>query len=322
MASISANKKPTDGPKDYTLLCGDVLEELEKLDPNSFRLVVSSPPYNIGKSYEKDSKRTLDEYVEWQTAVITKISDLVTLDGSVCWQVGNFIRDNEYLPLDIVFYKLFSDLGFHLRNRIIWKFNFGLNADKRFSGRYETLLWFTKSKEYVFNLDPVRVPQIYPGKRHVGTKPKAGKLSGNPLGKNPSDYWEFSAERDFLENPVWNIPNVKANHPERTEHPCQFPIELAERCVLALSRPGDQILDPFVGVGSSLIAAQKHHRLGTGIDRDQSFLEIARSRLELFESGELPMRASGRPPQQPNPTSKVAKMPEEWAAPHGVSADK
>ncbi|HTK34418.1 MAG TPA: site-specific DNA-methyltransferase [Caulobacteraceae bacterium] len=322
MPPISAIRKLIETRENYTLLCGDVLEELNSLNAGSFRLVVSSPPYNIGKSYEKDSKRTLEEYIDWQTKVIAQLSKLVTRDGSVCWQVGSFVRDNEYLPLDIIFYRIFSDLGFHLRNRIIWKFNFGLNSDKRFSGRYETLLWFTKSKEYVFNLDPVRVPQIYPGKRHVGTKPKAGKLSGNPLGKNPSDYWEFSAERDFLENPVWNIPNVKANHPERTDHPCQFPIELAERCVLAFTKPGDQVLDPFVGAGSSLIAAQKHSRLGTGIDRDRAFLEIARSRLELFENGELPMRASGRPPQQPNPASKVAKMPEEWISPHPKSPEK
>lgn len=270
------------------------METLDSLTGSQYKLVVSSPPYNIGKSYERDSRRTIEEYTDWQRDVITRISSLMTDDGSICWQVGNFVKDNEYVPLDIIFYKIFSDLGFRLRNRIIWRFNFGFNADKRFSGRYETLLWFTKSDRYTFNLDPVRVPQLYPGKRHVSKKGegKAGKPSGNPLGKNPSDYWEFSADRDFRENPVWDIPNVKANHPEKTVHPCQFPIELAERCVLAFTGAGDAVLDPFVGTGASIIAAQKHGRIGTGIDRDITFLDIAARRLSVTPQGHISLHAS------------------------------
>ena len=302
--------------KPYELICGDVLESLKYQERNKYRLVVSSPPYNIGKIYEKDSNRTLEEYSAWQHEVIKNISRLVTDDGSVCWQVGSFVRDNEYVPLDIIYYKIFLDLGFHLRNRIIWRFNFGLNYDKRFSGRYETLLWFTKTDRYLFNLDPVRIPQLYPGKRHVSKKGegKAGKPSGNPLGKNPSDYWEFSAERDFKENPVWDIPNVKAGHPEKTVHPCQFPIELAERCILAFTNPGDAILDPFVGTGASVIAAQKHDRFATGIDRNEAFLDIAAKRLLALEAGTLSMRPSGMAVQRPNPKERVAQMPAEWLA--------
>lgn len=296
------------------LICGDVVESLKGLEGNSYQLVVSSPPYNIGKVYERDQKRTLDEYAAWQYDVISTIKNVLSEDGSICWQVGSFVRNNEYVPLDIIFYKIFQDLGFHLRNRIIWRFNFGLNYDKRFSGRYETLLWFTKSDKYTFNLDPVRIPQLYPGKRHVAKKGegKAGLPSGNPLGKNPSDYWEFSAEKDFLENPVWDIPNVKAGHPEKTEHPCQFPIELAERCVLAFTNEGDAVLDPFVGTGASLIAACKHGRLGTGIDRDPSFISIAEKRLAELTQGTLPMRPSGKAVQRPDPKERVARVPAEW----------
>src|SRR5882757_7585544 len=99
---------------------------------------------------------------------------------------------------------------------------------------YETVLWFTKGDNYRFNLDPIRISQIYPGKRHpLERKSLAGLPSGNPLGKNPGDVWEFSAEDHFRESLIWDIPNVKANHPEKTFHPCQFPIELVERCVLA-----------------------------------------------------------------------------------------
>lgn len=228
------------------------------------------------------------------------------------------------MPLDIILYKALDDIGFKLRNRIIWRFNFGLNSDKRFSGRYETLLWLTKTDNYKFNLDAVRIPQIYPGKRHSASKgtQKAGLPSGNPLGKNPSDFWEFSAQRDFKDNPVWDLPNVKANHPEKTLHTCQFPIELAERCILAFTAPGDDVLDPFIGVGSSAIAASKHDRVATGIDHEANYLAIANQRLIDLQSGRLPMRPSGVPVRRPIPTERVAQTPKEWKLANGGASDE
>jgi DNA modification methylase len=296
------------------LINGDVLQALALVQPDSCSLVVSSPPYNIRKSYERSDKRDFSEYVSWQRDVIEMLVTKVNRNGSVCWQVGNYVSDGELFPLDLPFVEIFRALGFKLRNRIIWRYNFGLNADRRFSGRYETILWFTKSDSYYFNLDPVRIPQIYPGKRHSAKKgDKAGLPSGNPLGKNPSDYWEFVAENDFKSNLVWDIPNVKSRHPERTEHPCQFPVELVERCVLALTQPGDTVLDPFLGTGASAIAALKHGRNAIGIDRDATYLETARDRLADLAAGVLPLRQFGRPVRRPRATEKVARVPDEWA---------
>ena len=183
--------------------------------------------------------------------MIDELVRILRNEGSICWQVGNFVEDSEVFPLDIFYYGIFKKKRLKLRNRIVWHFGHGLHASKRFSGRYETVLWFTKSDDYVFNLDNVRVPAKYPGKRHFKGENK-GKPSGNPLGKNPSDIWEFAAQE--WENELWDIPNVKANHPEKTIHPCQFPIELVERCVLALTNENDWVLDPYCGVGSALIA--------------------------------------------------------------------
>lgn len=299
-------------------MLGDAIEQMGKLPQSSVQLVVSSPPYNIGKIYERDQRLTLDAYLSWQAAVISKIADLLVDGGSVCWQTGNYVSNGELFPLDVHFYRIFKDKGFKLRNRIIWKFNFGLNADKRFSGRYETLLWFTKGDLYKFNLDPVRVPQLYPGKRHGPNKgSKAGMPSGNPLGKNPADVWEFNAEKDFLVNPVWDIPNVKNNHPEKTSHPCQYPVELAERCVLALTDKGDAVLDPFVGVGSTLIAAAKHERHGIGIDRDPEYISIAEDRLRKLRNGDLVTRPIGKPVRRPRESESVARVPNEWIKPGG-----
>lgn len=294
-------------------LAGDVLEQLQGLEAASCSLVVSSPPYNIGKPYERADQRTYNEYLDWQRTVIECMLPALTENASVCWQVGTYISDGELYPLDVPFIEMFRSLGLRLRNRIIWRYNFGYNADKRFSGRYETVLWFSRTNTYTFNLDPVRIPQLYPGKRHSASKgEKAGKPSGNPMGKNPSDYWEFSAAEDFQNNPVWDVPNVKANHPEYTEHPCQFPVELAERCVLALSQAGETVLDPFIGTGATAIAALKHGRHAVGIDRHAPYLAIAENRVAQYASGDLPLRPLGKPVRRPQTTERVAQVPLEW----------
>ncbi len=215
---------------EVTFYTGECQKLLVGMPDETAQLVVTSPPYNIGKRYEK--KRTLDEYLCEQAEVIRECVRVLKPGGSICWQVGNHIAGpQEVLPLDIALYPIFSSLGLKLRNRIVWHFEHGLHCSKRFSGRYETILWFTKGDDYSFNLDPVRIPQKYPGKKQF-KGPNIGQLSCNPLGKNPSDVWIF--------------PNVKHNHIEKTIHPCQFPVELVERLVLSLTRKGDLVLDPYM----------------------------------------------------------------------------
>lgn len=292
---------------------GDVTNELAKIAPGSVQLVLTSPPYNIGKIYERGEKRTLNEYLKWIEPVTESLVEKLAPGGSLCWQVGNYVKDGELFPLDSFFYQTFSNLSLKLRNRIIWHFNFGLHAQRRLSGRYETLLWFTKGDEYTFNLDRIRVPQLYPGKLHSSNKGKlAGTPSGNPMGKNPSDVWEFSAEQAFLTDSIWELPNVKANHPEKTEHPCQFPTELAERCILAFSKKLDVVLDPFSGAGTTVVAATGHGRIGIGIDKSREYVALSRERLSAFRSGALPLRRAGVSTRKPRDTEKVARVPEAW----------
>ena len=286
---------------------GDVLDALKGLEAQTFDLIVSSPPYNVGKSYEE--KSSIQEYLGWQAVVIENLHRVLRENGSIVWQVGNYVDKGEVFPLDIYFYPLFKKLDMRLRNRVVWHFEHGLHAQKRFSGRYETLLWFTKGDEYTFNLDAVRVPSKYPGKLHYKGK-KAGQPSGNPLGKNPSDYWKLLAEE--WELGCIDVPNVKSNHPEKTVHPCQFPVELIERCVLALSNEGDWVLDPFGGVGSSVIAAIKHGRRSMMVEKQAEYVAIARERIAAFQNGTLKLRPLGKPVYQPTGREKVARMPDAW----------
>lgn len=268
--------------KETKIACEDNLKFMRRLADESMHLIVTSPPYNLGKEYEK--RKSQEKYIEEQASCIAEAVRVLSPNGSICWQVGNHVDNGEIYPLDILLYPLFKNHGLQLRNRIVWTFGHGLHCQKRFSGRHETILWFTKTDDYTFNLDPVRVPSKYPNKRHF-KGPNKGELSSNPLGKNPSD--------------VWDIPNVKSNHVEKTDHPCQFPVGLVERLVLALTNEGDSVLDPYLGVGSSAIAALKHKRYAFGCDLDKDYINIARERIRQLHAGSLRTRPMNKPVYDP-----------------------
>ena len=267
---------------DASMEWSDNLAFMRGLADNSMQLVVTSPPYNLDKEYE--DRYTLSQYIQCQAQVIAEAVRVLSPSGSLCWQVGNHVSNGEIFPLDIVLYHIFKDHGLKLRNRIVWHFEHGLHCSRRLSGRHETILWFTKTDQYTFNLDPIRVPSKYPNKKYY-KGPKAGQNSCNPLGKNPGD--------------VWIIPNVKFNHVEKTLHPCQFPVELVERLVLSLTNPGDAVLDPYMGVGSSVIAALKNGRRGLGCDAIKEYVDVAWERVHSLRAGTLRTRPAGRPVYDP-----------------------
>ncbi|NHM07979.1 site-specific DNA-methyltransferase [Flavobacterium sp. CYK-4] len=291
----------------YNITEGDSLSVLKKVEDGKFDLILTSPPYNIGKSYE--TKTSIEKYLETQEEIITELVRTLSDQGSICWQVGNYVDKGEIFPLDIYYYQIFKKLGLKLRNRIIWYFGHGLHASNRFSGRYETILWFSKTDKYIFNLDAVRVPSKYPGKLHF-KGPKKGLPSGNPLGKNPSDIWEI-IQQDW-ETCMWDIPNVKSNHPEKTDHPCQFPVELVERCVLALTNEKSWVLDPFSGVGSTVLGAIKNNRNAMGIEKEEEYCKIAKERIQSFNDGKLKFRPINKPIHKPKPNDKIVQIPNDW----------
>jgi adenine-specific DNA-methyltransferase len=284
---------------DYAVWQGDVSGFLKGIPKEPmFDLIVTSPPYNLGKEYE--SRTGLPEYLEWQERIIDELIPRLKNGGSVCWQVGNYVHDNQIFPLDIEFAPIFKKHKLQMRNRIIWQFGHGLHTQKRFSGRYEVVLWYTKTTSkndsYTFNLDAVRVPSKYPGKRYF-KGPKTGQLSGNPLGKNPED--------------VWNIPNVKSNHVEKAEHPCQFPVGLIERLVLALTNPGDLVFDPFAGVASTGVACAIHGRQFWGCEVVAEYAESGLRRLQDALKGEVSYRPHDKPLYD-HTQSNLSKHPEEF----------
>jgi DNA modification methylase len=289
-AGLLVNKqisKKFDSKAPVVMLQGDNLKHLRSLPDSSIDLVVTSPPYNIGKDYEKVIP--IHKYLELQRDVIAECTRVLKPTGSICWQVGFTKSGKEIVPLDILLYPLFKELNLKLKNRIVWSFGHGMHAQKRFSGRHETILWFVKDIDQAyFDLDSVRVPQKYPGKRHY-RGPKKGEYSGHPAGKNPGD--------------VWDIPNVKAHHVEKTDHQCQFPVGLVQRLVRGLSPQDGTVLDPYSGVASTASAAIIEGRKSVSIELFPEYFKIGLARASAALDGKLKYRPIEKPIQEPSPSN-------------------
>jgi adenine-specific DNA-methyltransferase len=239
---------------------GDAVELLRRIPDDGVQLVLTSPPYNIGKAY--DHRLTVEEYVQWCSTWLAELPRILSPHGAAWINLG-------YVPVPgrgtaVPFpYLLWPHLEMHLLQEVVWRQTNGVACRRRLSPRNEKLLWLVQDPaEYVFNLDAIRDPDVaYPNQR------RDGRLRCNPLGKNPGD--------------VWTIPRVTAGRraAERTDHPAQMPLEIAERVILACTNPGDLVLDPFSGSGTTLIAAATLGRIGAGFEIRPDYCQIARDRL-------------------------------------------
>jgi adenine-specific DNA-methyltransferase len=278
------------------LFRGDCQDLIRRMPDRSVDLTISSPPYCIGKSYERS--RSVEDFIAAQKQILPEIVRITKEGGSICWEIGYHINDGAVYPLDYAVFSILQEIeGISLRNRIIWTYGHGTHGRKRFSGRHETVLWFTKGAEYTFDLDAVREPQKYPGKRKYDG-PRKGEFSGNPKGKNPSD--------------VWTIPNVKAKHVEKLGHPCQFPIGLAHRLVRALCPKNGLVFDPYMGTASTGVAAILNDRRFVGAEIKKRYVDTARRRLALAYDGTVPYRPVEKPIFVPTPGLAVARRPEHF----------
>jgi adenine-specific DNA-methyltransferase len=283
------------------LWLGTALDFLKSIRSQSVDVLISSPPYFVGKEYDRSC--SLQDFETELSSITADVVRVLRPGGSVCWQIGNHVHAGRIMPLDAVMISILkSERELQLRNRIVWTFGHGTHSSRRFSGRHESVLWYTKGDHYYFELDAVRVPQKYPGKRHY-KGPKKGLWSGNPLGKNPGD--------------VWDIPNVKARHVEKTDHPCQFPTALINRLVLALSPEGGSVVDPYMGSATTGVSALMLGRNFEGSDNEPRYLAIAADRITALVGGERRVR-DDKPARQPKITESVSKLPEHFRLARGA----
>jgi len=248
---------------DIKYLIGDCRELLKQIPDKSIRLVVTSPPYNIGKPYGKYNDKI--SIMDWENLirdVTREVVRILTPDGSFFLNLSPvpYGNNKEILPLPFIGYQVFKENGLFLRNMITWTFNNMQNCSNRLSGRYENILWGVKDlNNYVFNLDEIRIPYLTIGDKRL----EGGK------GRNPTDVWYFDR--------VNNMTKKKLN----LKHPTVYPLEMIERIIKMSSNPGDIILDPFVGSGTSLVAALKHGRNAIGFELDMNYVEEIERRLKF-----------------------------------------
>jgi len=244
----------------WDILVGDCLERFAEIESGSVAHVLTSPPYNIGKPYE--ATLPLDSYLLWCRRWLAEISRVLTPTGAAWINLG-FVEVADRGTAVPLAYLLWPLIDLYLVQEVVWRYENGVACKRRLSPRNEKLLWLVRDPASCrFNLDDIRDPNVrYPQSR------RHGRLRYNPLGKNPGD--------------VWHIPKVVAGRssPERTGHPTQMPLALAERVVLACSTAGDLVLDPFAGSGTTLVAAIRHGRSAMGIERDAAYAAIAERRL-------------------------------------------
>ncbi len=281
--------------------CCNCFDLFKTLADQSVNLVLTSPPYCMGKSYEKATD-DLNTFRETQSKTLREAIRVLKRGGSLCWEVGFHVDENEVTPLDFVVFELIDEINktlpedekLKLRGRIVWTFRHGLIPKQRFAGRHETILWYTKGDEYLFDPNTIRISPRYPGKTY-SKGAKKGKPSCNPKGMVPSD--------------VWDIPNVKANHIEKTKHPCQFPEAIPARLIKTLTKPGDLVLDPFLGSGTTAVACALNKRKFIGSELKKRYFNISAKRVGEAFDGTIQIRPDV-PVMDPDPKSKVARPPE------------
>jgi len=259
--------KPYYSKEGFILYNEDNAKIMNKLENSDFKLdlTVTSPPYNIGKEYE--SNLTVDNYIKWSSEWIQSVYNITKDNGSFWLNVGYLKIDGKGKAIPIT-YLLWDKIKFYLMQEVVWKYGAGVTAKKFFAPRNEKFLFYIKNeKDYVFNLDEVRDKNVkYPNQK------KNGKLRCNPLGKNPTDVWDFPK--------VTSGKNRSSK--ERTAHPAQYPLSIIDRVIKVSSNSGDVIFDPFSGSGTTGIASHGNYRIYIGTEIDKNYCDLSIERFENY----------------------------------------
>ncbi|MBI5526100.1 MAG: site-specific DNA-methyltransferase [Deltaproteobacteria bacterium] len=259
--------RPLHAEAGFILYNRDCLEALRSLSGSRFRtqLTVTSPPYNIGKAYE--TVRGLQDYVQWSVDWITAVHGVTGPTGAFWLNLGYVpvAQKGRAVPIP---YLIWDKTPFFLIQEVVWNYGAGVSARQSFSPRNEKWLFYSVShSQYTFNLDDVRDPNVkYPNQK------KNGKYRCNPLGKNPSDVWQFPKV----------TTGTNRSSKERTPHPAQFPLGIVERLVRVSSNSGDVVLDPFSGSASTGIAAVGTGRVFVGFEIREDYCRLSVERLRRF----------------------------------------
>jgi site-specific DNA-methyltransferase (adenine-specific) len=256
---------------DNAILTGDCLGVLNKLPAGVADLVCTDPPFNLGLEYPGyDDRRPPDEYLTWLKDRLQAARRVLKPTGSLVVAIGA-----DYQAEVCV---LLKGLGFHWRNTVVWHYGFGPCQKKKFTPSWVALHYFVMDRErFTFNGEAVRVPSA----RQLAYKDRRAKDGG----KTPDDVWFLrprQAEAAGLFGPsgdAWHLRRVAGTFQERVGHVCQMPVEVLERVIRATTNPGDLVIDPFAGTGTTLVAARDLGRRYLGVELCEATANLARRRL-------------------------------------------
>jgi DNA modification methylase len=255
------------------ILTGDCLRHLAQLPEASVDLAFADPPFNIGYEYDVyNDRQTRDEYLAWTERWLAAVRRVLKLDGSFYVAIGDEYVAELKVRLD--------SLGLTMRNWIVWHYTFGVNCQRKFNRSHAHILYYVANpKRFTFNAAAVRVPSA--------RQTTYADRRANPAGKLPDDTWVLRPQEDdrffAADSDTWYVARVCGTFKERTAHPCQMPEAVLERIIGVSSNPGDLVLDPFAGSGTTLAAAKRLGRRYLGIELSAEYAERVGQRLAEME---------------------------------------
>jgi site-specific DNA-methyltransferase (adenine-specific) len=277
---------------------GDCVRVLSGLPAGFADLVFADPPFNIGYQYDVyDDRRAKADYLAWTETWLAASARALKPGGSLFLAIGDEFVAEHKVRLDA--------LGLTMRNWIVWHYTFGVSCTKKFNRSHAHILYYVRDpKNYTFNPDAVRVPSArmttYADRR------------ANPVGKLPDDTWVLRPQESDThfqpQSDTWFVSRVCGTFKERVDHPCQMPEAVLDRIIRVATNPGDVVLDPFAGSGTTLAVAKKLGRRYLGVELSEQYADGVRKRLQVIdfapEEGESPGPTGGRPRKRPARSAK------------------
>lgn len=277
----------------------DCIRGLAQLQPGTIDLAFADPPFNIGYDYDVyDDRRDADSYLGWTQKWMQGVRDALKPTGTFWIAIG----DEYAAEIKVIATR---DLGLTCRSWVIWYYTFGVNCTKKFSRSHAHLFHFVKdAKHFTFNAKDIKVPSarqlVY------------GDGRAHPNGRLPDDTWilrpqdvpdGFTPDQD-----TWYFPRVAGTFKERAGfHGCQMPEQLLGRIIRLCSNPGEVVLDPFSGSGTTLAVANKLGRQWVGFELSDDYAKKALARIEGTQVGQALEGAA-------EPTVSAPKTPEQGAS--------
>jgi site-specific DNA-methyltransferase (adenine-specific) len=246
------------------------LRHLEALPQACVDLAFADPPFNIGYEYDVyDDRQDRGAYLAWTEKWLAAVRRVLRPHGSFYVAIGDEYAAEMKLRLDQV--------GLTMRNWIVWHYTFGVSCTRKFNRSHAHIFYYVVDpRRFTFNADAVRVPSA--------RQTTYADRRANPAGKLPDDTWMLrpqEEERYFTaDSDSWYVARVCGTFKERTGHPCQMPEAVLERIIKVSSSPGDLVLDPFAGSGTTLATAKRLGRRYLGIELSEEYAQGIQERLE------------------------------------------